>query len=247
MTLVQKTFDDQPSGTVAAPTNTGASSINTLSGGSVTYDSGMAARGTQCGLKMVATGSGSAADIRYAVPSNSQYAVTFVQTMPAVTPSGDVRLFQADADTARAFALIYSSTNQLKILDSVNGSSTVTTTLTPGARYRVGVVCDNTGGTAAGKITVNVYTETGTTPLGTASSTTANLSTGGFITLRCGATAFPSEGATIGVDDLQWNDGATTEISGFAAQTALHTPVAILTPDGLVAVEISTWDGSTLR
>lgn len=227
MTLVQKTFDSQASGTAATTSNTGASSVNALSGGTVTFDSGVAARGSTCGLKMAATGSSSAADIRYTIPANSKYATTLVVTSSNASPSASITLLTLWASGSRALTVFLSTAGKFGIIDGAGvGVSPVMSAITAGARYRLGLVVDNSGGTSAGKVTFNVYTETGTTALGSTSVTNMNLLASPIDQLRLGATLWPTEGASTGFDDVQWDDGATTEIDGISAASASIRPAA---------------------
>lgn len=245
MTLVQHTYDDQPSGTVATTTNTGGSAVNALSGGAVTFASSMAARGTQCGIKMVATGAGSAADLRYAIPANAKCALTAVVTIPAATPTASAPLFYLWAGGARAVSVTCSTANKIVLTDSATAVISPNVALTPGTRYRIGLVIDNSGGTAAGKATLNVYTETGTTPLATASTTTLNFTATPFDQLRLGATAWPAEGATIGFDDVQRDDGQTVEIAPIVTAPPATVPPTDVINDRALYVIDRTGSSST--
>lgn len=246
MTLVQYTFDSQTSGTVATTANTGAATVDALNGGAVTFDSSMAARGTACGLKFTGTGTTSAADVRYTIPSNSVYEWSFVFTMPAATGT-DYILHQLYAGSTRGYSLTYTAAGNLSIYDSANTVTSIITGAAPGAKYRITLAVDNSGGTAAGKFTAKAYSETGTTPLATpATSSTANLASGAFTQLRIGQTTFPAAGGTFGVDDVQWNDGSTTEIPGM---TSSNPPTVVSNDRALYVIDrhgTTSNDGGTL-
>lgn len=237
MTLIRKTFDDQPSGTVATPANTGASSVNALNGGTVVFDSGMAARGTACGLKMSATQTSSASDIRFALAPAQKYAFEFVYTTPATLPSVDMAFLDLRTST-RALWLVFRTTGIFQINDATSATHNLTGTFSAGTRYRIAILVDNTGGAGASNLSVNIYSETGTTVLGTYTSSAAQISTGNFIEARFGATTSPAGAIAYGFDDLQWNDGVTTEI-GPITGTSSSAPTIVTNDRALYIIDRS--------
>jgi|GEM_PF-5244681 len=237
MTLIRKTFDDQPSGTVATTANTGASSVNALNGGSVVFDSGMAARGTAAGLKMSATQTSSASDIRFALTPAQKYAFEFVYTTPASLPSANMTFLDLRTST-RALWLGLLTNGVFQVNDATATTHNLTGTFSAGTRYRIAVLVDNTGGAGASSLSVNIYSETGTTVLGTYSSSVAQISTGNFIEARFGATTSPAGAIAYGFDDLQWSDGATTEI-GPITGTSSSAPTVVTNDRALYIIDRS--------
>jgi len=245
MTLVQKTFDTQTSGTAATTANTGASSINALSGGTVTFASSVAARGTACGIKTTFTGTSSAADIRFALTPAQKYALEWEWTAPAALPTVDFAFFDLRT-SVHALYIQYRTTGAFRIQDANTTGLDLSGTFSPNTRYRFALLVDNTGGAGASHISLNVYTETGTTPIGSYSSNTANISTGNYVEARFGLTSSPAGAISYGFDDIQWDDGRTTEIGPITSAT----PPTIVTNDrALYVIDVhgsSSTDGGTL-
>lgn len=243
--LFQYTFDGQPSGTVATIGNTGATTVNALNGGAVTFDSGMAARGTQCGLKFQGTQAASVADVRYTIPSNSVYEWSFVFTTPAAAGT-DYILHQLFVGSTRGYSLTYTAGGNVSLYDAANTVSSIITGAALSTKYRITIAVDNSGGTSAGKFTAKGYSASGTL-LGTASSSTANLASGAFSQLRIGQTTFPSAGGVFGVDDVQGFDGSTTEIPPMTS-TSPTPPTEVINDRALYVIDrhASTGTGTSL-
>lgn len=237
MTLVQKQFDDQVSGTAATTSLLGATTVDKLSGGVVNYDSAFAVRSTQCGLKILATGSGSAADARWTFTPNANLCVTVVITLPAVAPSAPITVLRInDAASTRILSVTCfdsSGAPALRHIDSANtGVNLITTGLSYATRYRLSLVLIGSS-TTAGHCVAKVYSDIGTTALSSTTIPNANYTANPFSIIVVGATGFPTEGCQYGYDDLQWDDGQTVEIGPIIAGGASLRPSSVVSNPGV--------------
>lgn len=224
--VVAGAYDPGTPGTVGLSqvTNTGGTSP-----GSTTLDSAYGRSGL--GLKMImATGTTPASLVRVtSLASNAQYSVSFFIKTPASNPASALDL-HGPRGTSGMGTLQWSPTGKLQWRDLTPTTFDIAAAgvLSANTFYRVTVryTVNTTTGTA-GTLKVNVYTLTGTAVSGAnIDNSTVNLGTSPIVGMQWGS----SQGiaGTFGVDEIQIEDGITTEIADYVASTPLSTPVITL-------------------
>lgn len=231
MALQQYGLDTGPEGTALSNGNSG-STANSLTGGStVVFAAAMAAHGA-FGAK-VDVKAASQALRRWTFAGGvgaTNWAASIVFTLPASAPGNALTLakFATAADSVR-LSIILNAAGDLVIADSgLAHQETVATGLTWGAKYRVSIVA--TGGSAtASSVQVKVYsgTTSWTTQVGaTLAETDWNLGTDQVNRVDIGSTVNSAAATIFGFDDIQLDDGRTTEIPDFAIPNAAPTVTA---------------------
>lgn len=238
MALQQYGLDTGGEGVGLTNGNSG-STANSLTGGStITYAAEMAAHG----------GFGAKVDVKAASQAlrrwgfaggvaATNWAASIVFDLPAASPGNALTLmkFATAADVVR-LSVILNAAGDLVIADTALAhQETVVTGLTWGAKYRISIVA--TGGSAtASSVQVKVYsgTTSWTTQVGsTFSASTWNLGTDQVNRVDIGATVNSAAATIFGFDDIQLDDGRTTEIPDFA--TPNQSPTVTAGPRQIVA------------
>jgi hypothetical protein len=238
MTLKQSLFDSQVQGTAASNANTGGT-LGGVTGGSpnntVIYDSGVAAHGTM-GLLFTNVSGGNVSGAVLDMPPNAtnlNLAVSIVVTFPASMPSTTISLIQQRNTTTRVVQIQLDPTSGLTVLDKGNVSNTIASAATVtssmlGKKVRISYVLQTNAstGATAGIMLVKAYDNTSGTQIGsTVSVTNANLTTDVFSLTRFGAIG--NVIYSFGFDDLQQNDGATSEISAYSPPANIPPTVTV--------------------
>lgn len=250
MTLKQFLFEGAAAGTSATAANTGASLIN-KGGGTSTFTLAAASNGA-CGIEFVSSAAAQYNVGRFAATAaNDKIAFTgvflYVGTGTASAPAGTSNIGGLTAGGTPTYPLFFriNASNQFVVRDSAAALGAALPTLTPGTQYRIAVVADR----AAGSATANLYTATGTTPIATWSkSSGASLGTDPFSGIEVGNQSGNPAG-TVRWDDLQLNDGATSEIGAYNPSSNPLTGSGTLTPTSgsyplSVTVTLSATGGS---
>lgn len=234
-------------GTAATTGNTGATLVNTGTGGSSTWKNSVGAHGNT-GVQQITITSGQSNAMRFPfAASNSKVQFTTKMTMPPSAPGAQYQLWSARYASGRMFSCVWETDGRLRTLDSANTPVTLAAAgvVALGQQVVFGVVADR----VAGSYTVHVYSTSGTL-LGTASvSSGAALTANDFTHLDSGGgTAVGQHG----IVDLQMNDGAGSEIADYVPSTPLSTPVVtagtVVQPSSSTATDGSqqvTWPGVT--
>lgn len=236
MTNNQYLFDGQTNGTTATAALTGGSSVTiTGSGSAITFDSAFGVRSTS-GLKFVATASTTGCVARFTGTAGANYAFEGVITTPAANPSSNLTLVAFRSASGRNMSLQWSTAGRLFVLDSGStqvGDVAAAGLLANATQYRVAVLMFANATTAAsGTVKVNVYTPTGTTPISGAqlTSTAGNFTVNPFSVLELGSSA--AVAGTWGWDDVQWADGATTELGQIVVASSSVRPSSVIANGG---------------
>lgn len=236
MTLKQYLFEGAAAGTTATTTLTGASVVNQAPPGTITFTAAAAAHGS-CGLEFVTNATGQYTIARFtANAANDQMAFSgvfaYVGTGTGGAPVGATAVLGALQPLGTNTNLIQfrvSTANAMVVSDSANVAiGAATPTLVPGTKYRIEVVANRT----TGAVTANLYPTTGTT---TTAIATWSKASGASV----GATAFgqaelgvlsSNQAMTVRWDDVQFNDGSTSEIGAFTASSSPLAGSGTLTP-----------------
>ena len=249
MTLKQILFDGQTNGaTATSGLLTGNSTYSVVSPSTMTFTTADGMRGTT-GLRVsVSTANGI---VRYLnAADNDTMAYSFVFTMPTGAPSAFANIFSIRTGTGRAASLGISTNGRLFFADGAGGGGTISYvtpsagTLSYGSQYRVELLVHGNS-TTAGTVTCKVYTPTDTTsPLGTLSLTNANLTAATLHEIEIGNTT--PAAISFGIDDVQIDDGRTTEIGPLTVQLAtptvtLGTTTNPTTVGGTDGSQVVTW------
>ena len=234
MTLIRYLFEGATSGTDATPALTGAVT-RSLGGGTIKFAAAAANNGN-CGLECITTTNTQYTISRHlANAANNQMAFAGVFSI-AASSTADTTIGALRQSLNDTFILRFNvnSSNAFRLVDSASANISATTyTITPGTRYRIEVVLTG-GSTTAGVVNAHLYTATGTSPLASWSSTTANLTAntpnGGEFGI-CSA----NQAMTVRWDDLQFNDGASSEIGPYNPSVSpLTCSVAVSPSSGTV-------------
>lgn len=246
MTLVRFLTTGQPDGTTATTGNTGANVTPTGTGGTTTWKTAFGAHGST-GLQQVTTTAGQTNTVRFKFNAQSASGQsTHKQTTPPSNPSSDYQLFQYRYTGGRCFNVVWTSTGQVRVLDSANTITVLANAgvLSNSTQYVWAVVA--TGNSAStGAATIKVYAVGGTTPLTTANVTGGNFTANLFDAIDFGGgTVVGSHGEV----DVQMNDGSGTEIPDYVPTTPLTTPTVtagtIINPTvvgGSNGTAVATW------
>ena len=261
MTLTQVLWDGQTDGAAATSALlTGNSGWSVVSPSTLTFSTSMGMRSTTGLHFSISTG---AAIVRYNLSaSNATVAISAVITTPASNPSAFAPMLNIRNATGRVATLGISTNGRLYFADGASAGGTVTYvtptvgTLTASTKYRVELRLhqDATNPTTASTVNCAVYNPTDTSgPVSTMSAlTNANLTangTTGAITMVEVGNSTPAA-IDFGIDDLQIDDGRTTEIGPILV--ALTTPTVTLgtttnpsTAGGTNGSQVVTWGAVT--
>lgn len=236
MALVQYLLDAGPEGAALSNANSGSVASSTAGGSATTFATAKKATGAGFGMKAATIAASGNAYRRWlfadSVEANN-WASSFVLTMPPSPPPASHAVFHATNGTdQRILGLILGADGSLGAQDSDAGFGTIVSGLTWGAKYRISTVVTG-GSTTAGAVQIKVYS--GTTdwvaqfgPTFSRSNwnlraTPASRFNLGVVT---GSASTPS--VEIGIDDIQLDDGRTTEIPDIGtAPTPLPTPANV--------------------
>ena len=201
-------------------------------GGSVKFTAAAASHGA-CGLEFVTSATSQYTIGRFTAPAaNDKMAFTGVfsylgtGTGNAVTATAQIGAV-IDASGGKIVQMRVTSSNQLVMADSAAVAlGAATPTITPGTKYRIEVVVNR----AAGSATCNLYTETGTTPLGTwAKASGASMGANPANGVEVGVVS-SNQAMTVRWDDLQLNDGATAAIGVYSPGSTAPSPNGAVDP-----------------
>lgn len=230
MSIKQYSFEGVAAGTSATTANTGATTIN-KNGGTSTFSTAAASTGT-CGLEFVTTATAQYNIARLpANASNSKMAFSgvfsYLGSGTGNAPTATAVIGALSNNTDKMVQIYLTAGNQLAIYDSAASVATPRPTLTPGTKYRIEIVADG----AAGSVAANLYAASGTTPIATWTKTSgANFGTPTeFNGTELGMIS-SNQAMTIRWDDIQLNDGSTTEIGPYTQQAASLVPSVTLSP-----------------
>jgi len=183
------------------------------------------------GLRLVV--STATAIVRYNLnAANNNAAFSMVFTMPPSALAANANFFSARTAGGRACSLGVSSNGRLFVTDGAAAGGTLTYvtptagTLSYGGQYRIEFRLRGNS-TTAGQIDCAVYNPTATTAISGATLSTitnANLLSGQLTQIELGNSG-PSA-ISFGIDDLQMDDGRTTEIGPILVP--LTTPTVTL-------------------
>ncbi|MGJ4843903.1 hypothetical protein [Leifsonia sp. Le1] len=253
MTLRQILFDGQTNGaTATSALLTGNTGYSVTSPSTATFSTADGLR-SSTGLRVnVSTAT---AIIRYDLTAdNDTAAFSLVFTMPTGAPSAFANFFSVRTAAGRAASLGISTNGKLFVTDGAASGGTVTYvtptagTLTYGGQYRIELRLHGNS-TTAGTISAAVYDPTGTTAISTMTPVTnANLLTGSLHQIEIGNSG--PTAISFGIDDIQMDDGRTTEIGPILV--ALSTPTVTFgtttnpsTAGGTDGSQVVTWGAVT--
>lgn len=250
MTYKAYLFEGAAAGTPATTALTGASVVNTA-GGTQTFTAAAAAHGS-CGLEFVTTATAQYNISRFlANAANDQMAFSGVfsylgaGTGNAFTATAVIGLL-INASAGLMIQFRVNSANQMAVSDLTPTTlGAALPTLTPGTKYRVEVV----GKQSTGAATVNLYLAAGTTPLATwTKASGGNFGSSAFAGAELGMNS-ANQAGTVRWDDVQFNDGATTEIGAYNPASTPLSGTGTLTPTSgdaplVVAVNLTAAGGS---
>lgn len=199
-------------GTTATTANIGATQITANAGSTITLASSAAVHGAT-GL-LISSNASVTCIARFAFASaGPQVQVTVEVLLPSSAPSGSIALFSLRHSSGRVMSVGINSTTHIFVQDSANTYTTVNgTALTWGNKYRISLVVTGAS-TTAGVIVTKIYNSGGTSALYTNTVSNANLTANNISQIELGATN--AYAATFGIDDLQLNDGAGSEIPAY--------------------------------
>lgn len=180
--------------------------------------------------------------------SNDFLAVSCLLKVPASAAEANAPVMGIRYASGYALKLGFDTTNRPYVIDFANTVKFIATagTLTAGSWYRFEQLIHGNS-TTAGDVQCNVYTPTGTTPVATLTHwTNANLTANTLAAVELGNTS--SNAVTFSAANLQFNDGATTEIGPYS--TPLSTPSLTLgtttnptTVGGSNGSQVVSWSG----
>lgn len=222
MALAQYLFEGGSEGAAANNANSGsvANSVNAPS--TFTFTAATKAHGS---FGITATcGAAQNCFRRYPFAASATptvFAFSGVVTLPASAPANDLFILGApNAAGNYRWRLRIATTGALTLVDQPNTKSITLAsagTLTWGAKYRVTLLISG-GSTSASSATGKVYSGTTawTTQVGsTATATDLNFSTDAMVGVDIGIVSTSAAAQSIGWDDIQVNDGSTTEIGDY--------------------------------
>ncbi|MDR6613600.1 hypothetical protein [Leifsonia sp. 1010] len=216
MTLKQVLWDGQTNGaTATSALLTGNSGYTVTAPSTITFSTADGMRGTT-GLR-VNVGTATAI-VRYDMNADNDIAAfSLVFTMPASAPGAFAQFFSVRTGSGRAASLGISTNGRLYVADAGASGGTITYvtptagTLAYGSQYRVELRLQGNS-TTAGKINCAVYSPSSTssaiatmTPV-----TNANLTAATLHQVEIGNSG--PTAISVGLEDLQMDDGRTTEI-----------------------------------
>lgn len=214
MTLKQWSLDSESDGTVATAANTGAYSIS-AGDGSITFSSAAAHSGTT-GLRFATTSTGSYVAGKFDCDAdNNLLALSMVFALPAL-PQANGGILVTHHGTGPTFVIETDGTVVWNASENLH--PTTDYQITAGQQYRIAAQIN-----AAGTLQSKLYTADGSTPLATWDLSGLSFA-GPYSGIELG-TLSSTPGLVILVDDLQADDGRTTEIPGMTAQPAMQVGV----------------------
>lgn len=251
MTLKQILWDGQTDGTTASSgLLTGNESFGVTAPSTMQFSTSDGMRSTS-GLHLNISATG-ADFVRYAMTAdNAQAAYSFVFRTPATNPSGFAPILNFRSTGGRAMNVGVASNGRFYVNDSANTTTYVSAAsgggaITGNTKYRCELrLVGNT--TTAGKIDCSLYLPTDTTPLVTLTTiTNANLRAELLHGVEVGNNAGAPVAIDFGIDDLQMDDGRTTEIGPILVQltaptVTLGTTTNPTTVGGTNGSQVVTW------
>lgn len=231
MALTTYLFENNTEGTALTNGNSGSVASSLGTGSSAVFAAAMKAHGS-FGARFI-NGASANAFRRFPLSTAStQWQFSGVVTLPASTPTENVAIAGFPRADGNNRIVIGINANGRVYVTGVGGAGiadVITTSLTPGQKYRITVQCLG-GSTSASIVTVKVYSQTSgswTTQVDTTwSSSSFNTGTEAVIGVDIGIVTARSTSYTVGWDDVQLNDGAGGEIGDVV--DALPTPVVTL-------------------
>lgn len=219
MTIKRLLFEGGVDGEDVTNATAGTSLIN-RAGGIVKFDAAAAQHGL-LGLRTESTASAQYTIARAtSAAANNQMAFECVFTYTGAgaggAPAAELNFLMIrnsinDSGVAR---LVVKTNNGFEVRDGVNTPIPGTTlTAVPGTKYRIALVMTG-GSTDAGIIDASLYEGDSLTPIGTWSSTAANLNVNPIGGVELGVIS-ANQAAYVGFDDVQFNDGGTEEIGPY--------------------------------
>jgi YD repeat-containing protein len=256
MTVKTYTFEGTQGTTVTAA-NSGVSQVSS-SPGTITYDAAMAATGTT-GAKFVSASSVIAIARPLANAPANQMAFSGTVTTPAVAPSGGlfVTVMTLRHASGTVLRVKYTAAGALVLQDATGANDvTLLTGVALATQYRIEIVALVGAATSApfdGHYAINVYPAGGgSTPLNGSpvTGTTYNLGTAAIVGGDVGVTNVIAQVVTMGWDDVQFNDGGTTEIGPYVPPAQSFTSFPLTTSwstvgGGTVTANMSDNDDAT--
>lgn len=218
MTLVQKLTTGQPDGTPVSLANAGADMVTPGQTDGLDWRTDAGAGG-RTGVR-ITTASASQA-LRFNLAATSpQMQLTGKVTTPPTTYSGDYPLLAIRHTAGVAERLIWSAAAAGQInfngLSTTGGRVAAPGIIQPQHQYVVSIITSGAS-TTAGTATVKFYEVGGTVPVASQSFTGLNTSTNNFAGVDF---ASGIQAGTVGWVDVQYNDGAGSEIADIAVNTA---------------------------
>jgi PKD repeat protein len=211
MTLLGYHYETGPQSAALTSANTGAS-LSTINGSAI-FDSASALSGNfggkySCNANVVCT--------QRFLPNASSTSMAFSVgfELPSSPLSFDVMFYTLRYSSGVSLSLFWSTTNTVYMTDA-SGANRITliTGANPGTKYRIAgsvIVATSTTGT----YTINTYVGQSTSPINSAPfhSTAYNLGTSAISAVDVGIVSANSpSGTVVMIDDIQFNDGSTTE------------------------------------
>jgi hypothetical protein len=221
MTIARYLFDAGPEGAAITAANSGVAAVVNGSGASTTYAAAFANSGS-FGAKFSANNTQAFA--RVALPNTSLVQTfTGVVTTPDVTQTtGDLNLATFNVAGASTIArLQWKQTGALVLSDTAGAHSLVIAAagvLSLGTKYRVAIQIQGNATAGAATATAKVYTPTGTTPLGSVTSSALNMATAPQ-NLDLGNQGGIATQQTFGWDDVQVDSDNTAELPAYTPGT----------------------------
>lgn len=236
MSLRQFLFENGPAGTSITGTLLGGASFALVNkGGGTSTLTAAAAQSGATGAEFVTTATGQYNIARlYSVAAADRFAASYVFSYlgtgaaSSATAETTIAGLRCSTTDLNPIGMKIDALNRVYFIDyalvSLSGSN-LKYTIEPGVKYRVEIVADRTAGTA----TVNLYTATGTTPVATWAATTANLGPSTINGLEFGVIS-ANQAMTVRIDNVQLDDGRTTQIGSYDSSSTPLSGTGTLTP-----------------
>ncbi len=225
MTLRRYGLDAGPEGVALSDANSGSTAGSVPAGTSITFSAAHAAHGA-FGARAEATSAGAFRRWEFEQP-NVQWAASFIVTLPASAPATAIMLGRFRVAAGGTVVAINLSAAGVITVVTTGNSTGVTPGLSWGGKYRISIVATG-GSTTAGQLQVKVYSglSSWTTQVGTTyTANNLNLLDDPVTRAELGVPTAPSGTVVVGFDDIQLDDGRTTEIPDWGGAPDLNLTI----------------------
>lgn len=222
MTLRRYGLDTGPEGAALTDANAGSVAGSVPAGTSFAFSAAHAAHGT-FGARIEATGAGAFRRWEFAQP-NVQWAASFIVTLPSSAPAASIMLGRFRTASGGTVVAVNLNTEGRINVQTAGNVTNIVNALTWGQKYRISLVVSG-GSTTVGQLQAKVYSgpSSWTNQVGTTySANNLNLLEDPTIRAELGIPTAPTGTVVVGIDDIQLDDGRTTEIPDWGGAPSLN-------------------------